>query len=418
MKEKADIVIIGGGAAGLMAARSAAEALPAGRVAVLEKMPRPARKIMITGKGRCNFTNLKDWNEFQQKVHPKANFLKPSFFNLTPAKLIEFFEAEGMPTVVERGDRAFPESHIASDVIDTLVRAAKKAGAEIFCGETVTECRACDDGFTVISNGREWTCSRLIIATGGLSYPRTGSTGDGYAWAESFGHRLTPRFPSLTAITPRDYRYTELIQLKNVQLTLFVDGNEAQSDFGDLDFTNGGIEGPLGFRLSRKCVKALENGSKTYVTIDLKPAVEEEDLEKRVKSLWDEICQDRRSEGKPYRTRFGVLLGKLLPKELIPLFSQYSPDCDHKRLPHALKNWKMDIVGHIGYERAVITAGGVDLSEVSPKTLESKLVPGLHICGELLDLDADTGGYNLHIAFSTGCLAGQSAAKSIQQTSI
>lgn len=415
MKEIADIVIVGGGAAGLMAAYGAASSLHgSGRVVVLEKMPRPARKIMITGKGRCNFTNLKDWNEFQQRVHPKANFLKPSFFNLTPAKLIEFFTDHGMPSVVERGDRAFPASHLASDVIDTLVCAAKESGAEILCGETVTGCRASGDGFSVESNGREWPCRKLIIATGGLSYPKTGSTGDGYAWAQGFGHSLTPRFPSLTALVPRDYRNTDLIQLKNVQLTLFVDGNEAQSDFGDLDFTNGGIEGPLGFRLSRKCVKALTNGSRVFVTIDLKPAVGEEELESRVKCLWDEICRDRRSEGKPYKTRFAVLLGKMLPRELIPLFSQYNPDCDHKRLSHTLKNWKMEITGNVGYERCVVTAGGVELSELTPKTLESRLVPGLYLCGEVLDLDADTGGYNLHIAFSTGCLAGQCAAMNIK----
>lgn len=416
MKE-ADIIIIGGGAAGLMAAYGAASSEAAPRVAVLEKMPRPGRKIMITGKGRCNFTNVKEWNEFQQHVYPKANFLRPSFYNLTPEKLISLLECNGMEAVVERGDRAFPSNHLSSTVVDTLVKMATEAGAKIFCNCNVTGViEGNSEGWNYIVNcadGSSWRCRKLIITTGGLSYPRTGSTGDGYAWAEAFGHELTPRFPSLTALTPKNYRYTEWISLKNIQMTSIIDGNEAQSEFGDIDFTDGGIEGPVGFKLSRKCVKALSNGSKVAVVIDLKPAVEIEELEKRVQKLWDEISKDKRSEGKPYKTRFGVLLSKLLPMEVIPLFMSNWPDLDHKRLAKALKNWKLDIVSHVGYERCVITAGGVSLDSVSPKTLESKTSKGLHLAGEVLDLDADTGGYNLHIAFSTGLLAGQSAAKEL-----
>lgn len=411
MKE-ADIIIIGGGAAGLMAAWGAAS--KGSDVVVLEKMPRPGRKIVITGKGRCNFTNVKDWNGFQEHVHPKAAFLKPAFQNLTPVNLIDFFESHGMETVVERGDRAFPASHRSMDVVDALVRAAEEAGARICCNTSVTNIIPGNGGYDFMvncSDGSSWRCRKLIITTGGLSYPRTGSTGDGYAWAESFGHKLTPRFPSLTAITPKDYRYSETISLKNVELTIEIDGNQAQSEFGDLDFTDGGIEGPIGFKVSRKCVKALSNGSKVRASIDLKPAVTPEDLDRRVQSLWKEIENDKRSEGKPYKTRFAVLLGKLLPMDIVTMFMASFPDLDHKRLAKALKNWKMDIVGHVGYERCVITAGGVSLDEVNQKTLESKKTPGLYLAGEILDLDADTGGYNLHIAFSTGYLAGQSAAR-------
>ncbi len=414
MKET-DIIIIGAGAAGLMAAYGAAAS--GSRVTVLEKMPRPGRKIMITGKGRCNFTNVKEWNEFQAHIHPKANFLRPSFYNLTPTKLIDTFTEYGLESVVERGDRAFPVSHKSMDVVDVLVRMASSAGAKIICGCSVTGVindNGAGDGFIVnCSDGSSWRCRKLIVTTGGLSYPKTGSTGDGYPWAEAFGHSLTPRFPSLTALTPKNYRYTEWISLKNIQMSSIIDGNEAQSEFGDIDFTDGGIEGPVGFKLSRKCVKALQNGSKVAVVIDLKPAVEPEDLEKRIQSLWDEICKDRRSEGKPYKTRFGVLLGKLLPMEVIPMFMANYPELDHKRLGRALKNWKLDIVGNVGYERCVITAGGVNLEEVNPKTLESKKRSGLYLAGEILDLDADTGGYNLHIAFATGYLCGQSAAKAL-----
>jgi predicted flavoprotein YhiN len=439
----ADIIIIGGGAAGLMAAAGAAETFnrngKQGKVIVLEKMPRPGRKIMITGKGRCNFTNVKPWNEFSSHVHPKPNFLKPSFYNLTSEKMMDYLQDHGMEAVVERGDRAFPTSHLASDVVDTLVRAAEDAGAEVICGKEVTGIENIDGLKITCADNSIYNCSRLIICTGGLSYPKTGSTGDGYAWAEELGHKLKPLFPSLTAIVPKGYkddtlkesdksikghidRSTPLTeigkelcgnQLKNVGLTLYIDGNTSQDEFGDLDFTDGGLEGPIGFKISRKCVNALVNGSKVSVSIDLKPAVDIEDLTVRINTLWNEVSKDRKTANKQYKERFRVLLTKLLPISLIPGFVRLNPNVDHKTLAKALKNWKMEISGFVGYERCVITAGGISQEEVSPKTLESKLIPGLYFAGEVLDLDADTGGYNLQIAFSTGYLAGISAAKSL-----
>ena len=439
----ADIIIIGGGAAGLMAAAGAAETFnrngKQGKVIVLEKMPRPGRKIMITGKGRCNFTNVKPWNEFSSHVHPKPNFLKPSFYNLTSEKMMDYLQDHGMEAVVERGDRAFPTSHLASDVVDTLVRAAEDAGAEVICGKEVTGIENIDGFKITCADNSTYSSSRLIICTGGLSYPKTGSTGDGYVWAEELGHKLKPLFPSLTAIVPKGYkddtlkesdksikghidRSTPLTeigkelcgnQLKNVGLTLYIDGNTSQDEFGDLDFTDGGLEGPLGFKISRKCVNALVNGSKVSVSIDLKPAVDIEDLTVRINTLWNEVSKDRKTANKQYKERFRVLLTKLLPMSLIPGFVRLNPNVDHKTLAKALKNWKMEISGFVGYERCVITAGGISQEEVSPKTLESKLIPGLYFAGEVLDLDADTGGYNLQIAFSTGYLAGISAAKSL-----
>ena len=439
----ADIIIIGGGAAGLMAAAGAAETFnrngKQGKVIVLEKMPRPGRKIMITGKGRCNFTNVKPWNEFSSHVHPKPNFLKPSFYNLTSEKMMDYLQDHGMEAVVERGDRAFPTSHLASDVVDTLVRAAEDAGAEVICGKEVTGIENIDGFKITCADNSTYSCSRLIICTGGLSYPKTGSTGDGYVWAEELGHKLKPLFPSLTAIVPKGYkddtlkesdksikghidRSTPLTeigkelcgnQLKNVGLTLYIDGNTSQDEFGDLDFTDGGLEGPIGFKISRKCVNALVNGSKVSVSIDLKPAVDIEDLIVRINTLWNEVSKDRKTANKQYKERFRVLLTKLLPMSLIPGFVRLNPNVDHKTLAKALKNWKMEISGFVGYERCVITAGGISQEEVSPKTLESKLIPGLYFAGEVLDLDADTGGYNLQIAFSTGYLAGISAAKSL-----
>ena len=202
-------------------------------------------------------------------------------------------------------------------------------------------------------------------------------------------------------------------QLKNVGLSIFIDGNEAQNEFGDLDFTDGGIEGPIGFKVSRKCVNAIINGSKVHVVMDLKPAVEIEDLTVRINALWNEISKDRRNAQKLYKDRFRIMLTKVLPMSLIPAFMKYNPNADHKTLSKYLKGWKFDIEGYVGYERCVVTAGGVSLEETTPKTLESKLVPGLYFAGEVLDLDADTGGYNLQTAFSTGYLAGINAAKSL-----
>ena len=453
----ADIIVVGGGAAGLMAAAGAAQTLGnTGRVIILEKMARPGRKIMITGKGRCNFTNAKPWNEFSGHVHPKPNFLKPAFYNLSSEKMIDFLTEHGMESVVERGDRAFPVSHLASDVVDALVRAAENAGAELLCGKEVAEIATyssnprndVNEEFNVkCIDGSEYICKKLIICTGGLSYPKTGSSGDGYKWAKEMGHSIKPLFPSLTAIVPKGYkdlstslemtkgalemtkgikghidRSTPLSevgkmlcgnQLKNVNLTVFIDGNEAQSEFGDMDFTDGGIEGPIGFKVSRKCVNAVINGSKVYAVLDLKPAVEPEELIVRINTLWNEVSKDKRNSQKLYKDRFKILLTKLLPMSLIPAFVKYHPNADHKTLVKDLKNWKFEIDGYVGYERCVITAGGVSLDEVTPKTLESKVTPGLYFAGEVLDLDADTGGYNLQTAFSTGYLAGISAAKSL-----
>ena len=477
-----DIIIIGGGAAGLMAAYGAASALVSAgsdaSVTLLEKMPRPGRKIMITGKGRCNFTNVKDWNEFSQHIRSNASFLKPAFFNLTPARLVEWFEAAGMPAVIERGDRAYPASYHSTDVIDTLVRACHGVGVKIQSNEEVTEV-ACNTPFSIITaSGTTWTCQRLIIATGGLSYPGTGSTGDGYRFASTSGHTITPLFPSLTALVPSGYKITTIdnqtltenrlvkthqttsgnsliindahntprhidrstplselgeklkgIQLKNVGVQLLIEGTEAGNEFGDIDFTDGGIEGPVGFQLSRKAVKALINGSRVKLVIDLKAGVPLPELTARVKELWTEIDKDPRSRSIREKEKCRILLGKLMPWELIPGFVAANPGImtlerkgrtDTKlwiNLPtiaKCLKEWTFDIDGYVGYERAVVTAGGVSTDDIVAKTLESRKVPGMYFCGEVLDADCDTGGYNLQVAFSTGLLAGQSAAKSLQ----
>lgn len=495
-----DIIIIGGGAAGLMAAYGATKALPLGspaRITVLEKMPRPGRKILFTGKGRCNFTNLKDWNEFSQHIRTNPNFVKPAFYNFTPENTIDFLESNGLETVVERGDRAFPYSHRASDVLDTIVEVVLRHGVTLLTDREVTDILP---GFSIrCADGETFECSKLIIATGGLSYPGTGSTGDGYKWAKFFGHNITPCFPSLTALVPKGYKIidrpeTDLkghihretpmtgsgealkgAKLKNVSLTVTFDGSKSETEFGDVDFTDGGIEGPIGFQVSRKCVKALMNGGKVAFSLDLKPGVSLEELTDRIKTLWNEIKNDPRTRqwkdgrGLNGKEMYRILLGKLMPWELIPGFQAWNPDImkiDLKKSEYAdgrsgastgpasryanlsnrydrsqswskdpnhrsnrqprryydidldllaktLKDWKFEIIGFVGYERCVITAGGISTDEVMPKTMESRLKPGLYLCGEVLDMDCDTGGYNLQCAFSTGYLAGESAAKSL-----
>ena len=454
---KADIIVIGAGASGLMAAYSAARyAAQNGdciKVTVLEKMPRPARKIMITGKGRCNFTNARPWEEFSAHIRSKANFVKSAFFAFGPQDVLEFFESFGMKTVGERGERAFPESHRASDVVDTLVAACHSVGVKI---ETEFEVESIREGFEITStDGRKYLCSKLIIATGGLSYPGTGSTGDGYRWAESLGHSIIPTFPSLTALVPRGYKQRETIvsegrfhidrssplsetgqklcgiSLKNVGMQLLVEGTPAGSEQGDVDFTDGGIEGPIGFQLSRKAVKSLVNGSRVALSLDLKPGVDLTELTVRVKELWAQIASDPRSAKLREKERCRILLGKLMPWDLIPAFTTLNPSImtlerrsrtetklwvNLVSIAKALKDWRFEIEGFVGYERAVVTAGGVSTDEFISKTMESRLVKGLYMCGEVLDIDSDTGGYNLQTAFSTGFLAGGNAAKSITKS--
>ena len=482
---KYDIIVIGAGASGLMAAYSAARQAAgedkALRICVLEKMPRPARKLMITGKGRCNFTNVKDWGEFSAHIRSGAQFVRPAWRSFPPDRVIGFFESAGMPTVVERGDRAFPASYRASDVVDTLVRECQGLGVII---QTESEVTSIEPGFSItLADGTVHSCSKLIIATGGLSYPATGSTGDGLAFARSLGHTVTPLLPSLTALVPKGYkaagtgmntgaggrvatadfeiandsaailyqkavatrpgapvlrnhipRETPLsefgqklcgVSLKNVGVNLLIQGTVTDEEFGDVDFTDGGLEGPIGFQLSRKAVKAMVNGSRVTVSIDLKPGVSLTELTVRIKELWAEIDKDPRSKRIREKERCRILLGKLMPWDLIPAFTAAHPEiitlerrgrADTKvwvnlvSIAKALKEWKFDIDGFVGWERAVVTAGGVSTDEIVPKTLESRLVPGLHFCGEALDIDADTGGYNLQLAFCTGWLAGQSAA--------
>ena len=472
-----NVAIVGGGAAGLFAAlygskvilksnRVSAPPSPgSAEILIFEKMPRPGRKIGLTGKGRCNLTNTKPWEEFSRHIHPKADFFRSAFYNCSNAKVMELFQECGLPLVEERGNRVFPRSMRAIDVIDTLVAACKEGGIPICTNTAIKEIQPLPDAaagcrFLLIGeDGRPVAAPRsVIIATGGLSYPSTGSTGDGYTFAKRLGHTVTPLFPSLTALIPENYDQMwqcigETLHLKNVQLSLKYEGNILASEFGDADFTNGGIEGPIGYKLSRRAVELLSTNppsqaapaqqaplaqqvspapqvsqaqqvslakqafsaqqaapakqasgvrvksSQLQLILDLKPAVSREELATRLSSLI-------RSKGRA-AANLQALLREVMPALLIRpfLFAHPALPMDPVKIAKELKSWQFTITGYVGYNRAVVTAGGVSLSELSKKNLESKLHKGLFFAGEVIDMDCDTGGYNLQMAFSTGALA-------------
>ena len=414
--------IVGGGPAGMMAAIRAAGILGDGsRVVLFDKNERLGRKIYLTGKGRCNLTNRRDWEEFSTHIHPNQGFLKQAFRAFSNEELIRFFEEElGVPTVTLQGQRVFPASLVAGDVARALERRVRDLGVDIRYRTSIGSL-ADLAGFGAV-----------IVATGGRSYPVTGSTGDGYDFAAEAGHSITPTFPSETALLPRGYDPALIGQtLKNVGLQLLVDGTCVQSEQGEFSFTEDGLESGIAYKLSRRAVWALTNGQHVEIVLDLKPALSEEQLSARIKRMAQADSSARQnlfgpSEGAltrkdlPLHQACPRPLGpsaaktleicSLLPKSLIAPFLRSQAELTVERLPAALKAWRFRIEDYKGFDRAVVTAGGVSLKEIVPKTMASRLRPGLYFCGEVLDLDGDTGGYNLQIAFSTGALAGTNAA--------
>lgn len=395
-----DLVIIGAGAAGMTAAVLAAGSSL--RVALVEKNSQCGRKLLLTGKGRCNITNTRPWEELSPHIHPDAAFFRPAFMSFSNTDTVAMFQSLGLSVTVERGMRVFPQSGRSSDVRDALLRRIVSSdnidleyNSEVVsidrtsCGLTLSVMRT-EERISAYS----LRAAAVIIATGGLSYPATGSTGDGYRLAGRLGHTVTPTMPSLTALMPEKYNFALIgLTLRNVSLSLLVDGGVVQTEFGELTFTDGGLEGALGFRVSRRAVKALTEGKKVEAVIDLKPAVPAAELKARVE--------------REYRPGLGLdrFLERFLPLQAVRPFIEAAPSLTVQNLPVRLKNWRMPIKGFVDYRRAVVTAGGVSLKEISRKTMESKLVPGLYFAGEVMDLDADTGGYNLQIAFSTAAAA-------------
>lgn len=421
MADKVDITVIGGGPAGMMAALQAASLLGDGfRVRLFDKNDHLGRKIYLTGKGKCNLTNSRPWNEFSEHIHPSAQFFKPAFFSFSNEETVRFFESIGVPCTELQGKRIFPASLRAADVAQSLENRLRELGVDICYGTAVVCGETAGDGADgSVALGDIMSESRaVIIATGGKSYPVTGSTGDGYAMAEALGHTVTRTFPSETALLPKEYYIGEVvaanqtgnsaqpIEMKNVGLSLIVDKDIVQTEQGDFNFTADGLESGIAYWLSRRAVWAMENGQKVTVVMDLKPALT---LEKLAARIARDVCD---APGKPQMNK---ILRGLMPEVLIEPFKKQNPDLSFENLASRLKNWRFPITGFKGYDRAVVTAGGVNSKEIVPKTLASRIRPGLFFAGEVLDLDGDTGGYNLQIAFSTGALAGVSAAKYVQK---
>ena len=405
-------LVVGGGAAGLMAAGQAAMA--GAEVVVLEKMARPGRKLAITGKGRCNLTNVAPLPEFLGHFGPTGSFLRQAFHRFFTAELLDFFREMGLATVTERGGRVFPASGKAPEVVAAMQRWIDRCGVTVRTGVTVDRLVIDHGAVTgVVGGGDVIGCTNLILATGGASYPLTGSTGDGYRLAEQAGHRIVPIRPALVPLVTEENWTAGAagLQLRNIRVDLFVDGKKRAEAFGELAFMDFGLSGPVILTLSGRVVEALAEGRKIHLLLDLKPALDDKKLDARLIRDFEQRRQEPLAS---------VLRG-LVPKELVPIglaATGLNADClagairseERKRLRRWLKNWRIAVVGHRPLAEAIVTAGGVDTREVDPRTMASRLVRGLFFAGEILDLQADTGGYNLQAAFSTGWLAGRTVA--------
>ena len=411
------VIVIGAGAAGLMAAISAAET--GAKVSLLEKMPSPGRKILVTGKGRCNFTNRCELADFPKYFPNNGLFLYSALRAFDNQDLIDFFASRGVQSKVERGGRLFPVSDKAADIVAALVKAAAGAGVQILTGRTVQSVKTYNDRVTGVVYGTEMvSADAVVLATGGLSYPGTGSTGDGYRMAKELGHTVTPLAPALVPLETVENWVRELqgLSLKNVEATVRINERKVDSEFGEMMFTHFGLSGPIILSLSQAVSKALKQSPRPEIVVDinLKPALTAETLDKRL----------QRDFAAFVRKQFKNSLGDLLPAKMIPVIIQQSGILPEKpvhqitreerlRLVTLFQNLRCTIRGTRPVAEAVVTAGGVEVKEIQPKTMESKLVRGLFFAGEIMDVDGYTGGFNLQAAFSTGFVAGRSAAKSM-----
>lgn len=408
-----DVIVIGGGAAGLMAAGTAAH--DGLKVCLIEKKDRLGRKIRITGKGRCNITNDCDEQTFIASVPTNGRFLYSAIHQFNSRDTITFFEGLGLPVKVERGNRVFPQSDKADDVADRLGAFVKGGGTEILTGEVKK--LVIEDGAVrgvQLHDGSELFAGSVIVCCGGASYPGTGSTGDGYRFARQAGHTVTDLRPSLVPLTVDSEECREMmgLSLKNVSLRVHdtQKGKQIYEDFGEMLFTHFGLSGPIVLSASAHTRDMLPG--KYEVSIDLKPALTPEQLDARLQRDFSEnLNRD-----------FGNSLGALLPRKMIPVIikrSKIPPEtkCNQitremrRSFAELLKSLTYPVSGFRPIEEAIVTSGGVKVSEINPKTMESKLISGLYFAGEVLDVDAYTGGFNLQIAFCTGRLAAESISK-------
>lgn len=405
-----NIGVIGAGAAGLIAAGRAAER--GHRVFVFEKNKMTGRKVRITGKGRCNITNDCDMDTLISNVPGNGKFLYSTFSLFSNKSVMDFFRGMGLSIKVERGNRVFPESDNAKDVVDALMKYATMHNVH-FCFQNSVEEILVKDGHVKgvsLSDGTEQEFDAIIVATGGISYPGTGSTGDGHRMVQKLGHTVTPLKPSLVPLIVKEDWVKQLqgLSLKNTAIKLMdKKGNTIYSDFGEMMFTHFGVTGPVILSASRHILKY--DYKDVFLSIDLKPALSEEKLDNRI----------QRDFNKFSRKQFKNCLNELLPNLLIPVIIQLSGILPEKpvnqitkeerqRLVYLLKNLTCEITGSRSFDEAIVTAGGVCIKEINPKTMESKIINGLYFAGEVMDVDAYTGGFNLTIAFSTGYTAGNS----------
>ena len=403
-----DVVVVGGGAAGLMAAATAAARGLS--VAVLERERRCGKKLLITGKGRCNVVNDCDAEQFQQKIRQGGRFLRSALADFGPAEIRGFFESRGVPLKVERGNRVFPCSDRAADIADALIAAAGQAGCAFLAGRAAAFLFGADGAVCglKLEDGQAVSCRAAIVATGGLSYPGTGSTGDGYVLARSLGHTVTPLRPSLVPLVCAGDSCPAMqgLSLKNVELRAVRGKKILYRDQGELLFTHFGISGPLALSLSAALVGADWN--EVRVTLDMKPALDEPTLDRRI----------LRDFAENLNREFKNSLGALLPQKMIPeivRLTQIPPEkkvhsltaAERAALVAAVKRFPLAVTGPRPIAEAVVTAGGVELREIDPRTMQSKRIPNVSFAGEVLDADGYTGGFNLGIAFATGHAAGK-----------
>jgi len=408
------VIVVGAGAAGMMAAGQAAQS--GAEVKLLEKMALPGRKLRITGKGRCNFSNVAPIADFLHHFGTNGQFLRQSFGRFFTTDLVAFFEDIGVPSVTERGGRVFPASQRAQDVVDSLIEWLRSSGVNLQTRSPVGALIV-QDGRVVgvrCPAGQSRRADAVVIATGGAAYPATGSTGDGYQLALSVGHTLVPIRPALVPLETRGNIASRLqgLSLRNVKVQLLANGRKKVEGFGEMLFTHFGISGPIILTLSKQAVDAVRDHDEVSISIDLKPALSERALDAR-------LLRDLNAHGK---RQFRTLLKDLLPRKLIPVCidaagippsktaHQINAD-ERKRLLSWLKDFRLEISGYRPLTEAIVTAGGVSTHEVDPRTMASRMAPGLYFAGEVLDIDGDTGGYNLQAAFSTGWVAGRSAAQ-------
>lgn len=403
------VLVVGGGAAGMFAAIFAA--YNGNEVHIFEKNDKLGKKLFITGKGRCNITNAGDMETLFASVVTNSKFLYSSFYGYTNRDVIEFFERIGVPTKVERGNRIFPVSDHSSDVIAGLLRELEQLGVEIHLRSEVTNVIG-KESFEAIrlKNGRQIEGDACIVATGGCSYQTTGSTGDGYRFAKACGHQVTELVPALVPLVIKEQFVRELqgLSLRNVEASIFDREKKLYSDFGEMLFTHYGVSGPLMLSASSYIGKHLKEKDLTLV-IDLKPALSYEQLDQRVLRDFEENINKQ----------FKNAIGKLFPTKLIPIMLECSRIDPEKKVNlitkeerqafvRLIKNFTLTITGLRDFNEAIITQGGVAVKEINPSTMESRLVSNLYFVGEVLDLDALTGGFNLQIAWSTGYAAGNS----------